>query len=173
MWEWRTIARSPALPSGGMADGEEVQGAVETALAQLEIRGGDRGGEAVVERPGQAETLVDRVPTELDRQLMGSQLAGMEEAEQLHFGEVRLAEPAELLRAVLVDVPRVVGLLGAQRRQGEQVRRRDVGDAAWRQHGPEVLEDRPRVLDVLDRLQEDDRVTGLGEALDQVALEAQ
>ncbi len=36
-----------------------------------------------------------------------------------------------------------------------------------------MLEDRPRVLDVLDRLQEDDRVAGLGEALDQVPLEAQ
>ena len=36
-----------------------------------------------------------------------------------------------------------------------------------------MLEDRAGVLDVLDRLQEDDRVAGLGEALDQVALEAQ
>ena len=36
-----------------------------------------------------------------------------------------------------------------------------------------MLEDRAGVLHVLDRLQEDDRVAGLGEALDQVALEAQ
>ena len=156
-----------------LADREEVEGAVEVALAQLEVGGGDRRREAVVEGLGQAEPLVDAVPAELDRQLVGAQLAGVEEAEQLDPGEVRLAERAELLGAVLVDVPGVVGLLGPRRRQRQQVRGRDVGDAAGREHRLEVLEDRAGVLDVLDRLQEDDRVAGLGEGFDQVALEAQ
>src|SRR6185436_2690221 len=92
---------------------------------------------------------------------------------ELHAGKVRLAKPAELVRAVLVNVPGVVGLLRARRRQGQQVGRRDVGDPARAEHRLEVLEDRAGVLDVLDRLQEDNRVAGLGEALDQVALEAQ
>src|SRR6188472_1691548 len=130
MWEWRTIARSPALSSGGMADGEEVQGPVEVPLPQLEIRGGDRGREAIVERLGQAQRLVDAVPTELDRELVGAQLASVEEAEHLDPGEVGLAEIAELGGAVLAHVPGVVGLLRPRRRQGQQVRRGDVGDAA-------------------------------------------
>src|SRR5262245_20796440 len=129
MWECRTIARSPALPSGGMTDGEEVQGAVEIAFAQLEVRGGNRRREAVVEGPGQAEALVYRVPAELDRQLVGAQLAGMKEAKQLDAEEVRLAELAELPRTVLVHVPRVVGLLRARGCEREQVGGRDVSDA--------------------------------------------
>ena len=58
----------------------------------------------------------------------------------------RLAERPELLGPVLVDVPGVVGLLRPGRRQGQQVRRRDVGDAARLEHRLEVLEDRARVL---------------------------
>src|SRR3954452_6042864 len=157
MWLCRTIARSPALSSsGGTADGEEIQGAVEVFLAKAEVGGGDRRREAVVEGLGQAEALVDRVPAELDRELVCAQLAGVEEAEQLDSIEVRLAQRPELLGSVLLHVPRVAGLLCPGRGQREQVRRRDVGNAAGGQHRLEVLEDRARVLDVLDRLQEDD-----------------
>src|SRR3954449_9160481 len=101
MWLWRTSARSPADFSG-MTDGEEIQGAVEVLLAQPEVRGGDRRGEAVIEGLGQPQALVDAVPAELDRDLVGAQLAGVEEAEQLDPREVRLAEGPELLGAVLV-----------------------------------------------------------------------
>src|SRR5918994_3753615 len=112
MWLCRTIARSPAVPlSGGTADGEEVQCLIQRGLLQGEIGGGDRRGEAVVEGPGQAEALVDGVPAELDRQLVGAQLAGVEEAEDLDPVEVRLAERPELLGPVLLHVPGVVRLL--------------------------------------------------------------
>src|SRR4051794_31969536 len=103
--------------SGGTADGEEVEAAVEVFLAQAEVGGGDRGGEAVVEGLGQAEALVDRVPAELDRQLVRAQLAGVEEAEQVDPLEVRLAERPELLGAILLHVPGIVGLLRPRRRQ--------------------------------------------------------
>src|SRR4051812_41412779 len=146
MWEWRTIARSPALSSGGMTDGEEVQGAVEVALLKLEIRGGDCGREAIVERLGQVQRLMDTIPAELDRELVDAQLASVKEAEHLDPGEVGRAEIAELGGAVLAHVPGVVGLLGSRRRQRQQVGRGDVGDAARRQHRLEVLEDRPGVL---------------------------
>src|SRR3954462_14538526 len=129
MWEWRTIARSPALSSGGMTDGEEVQGPVEIALLQLEIRGGDRGREAVVEGLGQVQRLVDPVPAQLDRELVGTQLASVEEAEHLDPGKVGRAEIAELGGAVLAHVPGVVGLLGPGRRQRQQVGSGDVGNA--------------------------------------------
>src|SRR3954453_6187991 len=129
MWLCRTIARSPALSSsGGTADGEEIQGAVEVFLAKAEVGGGDRRREAVVEGLGQAEALVDRVPAELDRELVCAQLAGVEEAEQLDSIEVGLAERPELGGAVLLHVPGVVRLLSSRRRQRQQVRRRDVGD---------------------------------------------
>src|SRR6187200_2104966 len=158
MWEWRTIARSPALSSTGMANGEEVKRAVEVPGLKLEIGGDDSRREAVVEGGGEAQPLVHAVPAQLYRDLVGAQLAGVEEAEHLDPGEVCLAEPAELLSAVLADVPGVVGLLRTRRREGEQVRRRDVGDAVRGQHRAEVVEDRARVLDVLDRLQEDNGV---------------
>src|ERR1044072_3563838 len=120
MWECSTIARSPAL-SSDMTDGQEVQGPVEVLLLQAEIRGRDGGGEAAVEGLGQAQRLVGVVPAQLDRQLVGAQLADVEEAKQLDPGEVGLAEPAELVRAVLVHVPRIVRLLRTGWRQGEQV----------------------------------------------------
>ena len=116
---------------------------------------------------------MDGVPAEPDRDLVDAQLAGVEEAEHLDPLEVALAEPAELRLPVLLDVPGVVGLLRPLRRQGEQVRGGDEDQAPGAQHRLEVLEDRARVLDVLDRLQEDDGIGGLREALDQVALEAQ
>src|SRR6185436_16357120 len=117
MWEWRTIARSPADPSGGMADRHEIQCPVEVVRPELEVRTRDRRGEAVIEGLRQTEPLVHGIPPRLARELVKPQLASVEEAEELHAGKVRLAKPAELVRAVLVNVPGVVGLLRARRRQ--------------------------------------------------------
>src|ERR1700761_8113480 len=114
MWECRTIARSPSVCSGP-ADGKEVERAVEVLGREAEVGGGDRRREAVVEGFGQPEALVDAVPAELQRPAVHPQLAGVEEAEDLDPAEVRLAERPELLRPVLLDVPGVVGLLGALR----------------------------------------------------------
>src|SRR5258707_15140616 len=145
MWLCKTIARSPAL-SSGMADSDEVQCPVEVDLPELEVRGGDRRGEAVVEGLGQMQRLVDAVPAQIDRDFLRPQLAGVEETAQLDLLEMRLAERSELRRPVLAHVPRVVGLLGAGRSQRQQVRRRDIDSAAGRQHRLEVLEDRGGVL---------------------------
>ena len=141
--------------------------------AQREVPGGDRRGEAVVERARQAEARVDGVPAQSQGDGVGAEAAGVEEAEHLDGGEVRRAERAELLGAVLLHVPRVPRLLGARRRERQEVRGGDVGHAPGEEHPAEVLEDRVRVLDVLDRLQEDDGVARLGEGLDRRALEAQ
>src|ERR1700753_1003956 len=124
MWEWRMIARSPAVsappapppatgaaPASGPADGKEVERAGEVPVVEPEVGGGDRRREAVVEGLGQPEALVDAVPAGLQRPAVDAQLARMVQAEQLDPAEVGLAERPELLRAVLLDVPRVVGLL--------------------------------------------------------------
>src|SRR4051812_8338001 len=108
MWECRTMARSPALSSGAMADSDEVERAIEIALPEGEIGAVDRGREAVVEGFAQAQGLVDPVPTQLQGQFVGPQLAGVEEAVELNPWEVRLAELAKLGGAILVDVPWVV-----------------------------------------------------------------
>jgi hypothetical protein len=69
---------------------------------------------------------------------------------------------------VLAQVPRVVGLLRALGRQRQPVRGRHVADfRRLRKPG----EQRPRILNVLDRLQKDDRVARAGVGLDEVALE--
>src|SRR6476619_4224225 len=117
MWECRTMARSPALSSGAMANGDEVERAVEVALPEGEVGAVDRGREAVVEGLAQAQGLVDPIPAQLQRQLVGAQLAGVEEAEELDPGEMRFAELAELRGLVLMHVPGVVGLLGSGRRE--------------------------------------------------------
>src|SRR4051794_9563127 len=127
MCECRTIARSPALPprlapligSSLATDSDEVQCRVQVPFPESEVGGGDRRREAVVERLGQAEALVDRVPAEPDRELVQAQLAGVVEAVELDPGEVVLAETAELGGAVLVHVPGVVGLLRPRGRQGQ------------------------------------------------------
>jgi hypothetical protein len=97
----------------------------------------------------------------------------MEEAVQLDVAEVRRAEVAELVGAVLAHMPGVVRALGARRRERQHVRRRDEHDPARREHRLEVLEHRVGGADVLDGLQEHDRVAGLGVDLHHAALEAQ
>src|SRR5215211_4319755 len=106
MWLCRTIARSPrSLPAvssasrpgtagsrvaSATADGEEVQRSLQPARSQLEVPGGDRGHEAFVERRGEPQRPMDTVPAEPDRQLVGAQLAGVKDAEDLDPGEVGL-----------------------------------------------------------------------------------
>src|SRR5207253_1324370 len=92
----RATSRSPrrrACASAGRrrrdrspADGEEVQRAREVlALTQREVLLGDRRGEAVVERLGDAQRLVHRVPLEvLQREGVQAELARVVEAEDLH-----------------------------------------------------------------------------------------
>src|ERR1044072_8156157 len=150
MWLWRTIARSPA-DSSAMADGEKVQCSVEVLPREPEVRRGDGRSEAVIEGLCQPQRFVHVIPAKLDYDLVGAQLAGVEETEHLKPVEVGLTKLAELGGAVLAHVPGVVGLLGTGRRQRQQVRRGDVSDSARRQHRLEVLEDRAGVLHVLDR----------------------
>jgi hypothetical protein len=70
-------------------------------------------------------------------------------------------------------VPRVVGLLAVRAGEREHVGRRHERDTAGPEDALEVREDRAGVVDVLDRLQEDDRVDRLGPGLHQVAREPQ
>ena len=113
---------------------------------------------------------MEAVPARADGELVQAQLAGVEQAEQLDGGEVRLQQGAVLADVVLAQVPGVVGLLGARRRQGEAVGGGDVGD---RGDSRDPIEQPLGLVDVLDRLQEDDRVTGLVIRLDEIAFEAQ
>ncbi len=125
----------------------------------LEVGGRDRRDEAVVEGLREAKRAVDPVPAEPQRPLVDAQLPGVEDAEHLGAREVRLQERAVLGQGVLAQVPGVVGLLGAGRGERQPVGRRDV---AQRRDGGEALQQPAGVGDVLDRLQEDDRVAGLG-----------
>src|SRR4051794_37875365 len=108
MGERSTIARPPPLSSGAMAYSDEVERAVEVALPEGEVGAVDRGGKAVVKGFTQTQRLVDAVPAQLQRQLVGTQLAGVEEAVELDLREVGLTKRAELLGAVLAHVPGVV-----------------------------------------------------------------
>jgi hypothetical protein len=144
-------------------------------MPQREIAGGDCGGEAVVEGFGDAQPGVDRIPTPPQRHLVQPQLAGVKEAEQLDLGERGPTQLIELVRTIFPDVPGVAGPFGPRRRQRQEVGRRDVDAAGRREQLAEVLEDRERILDMLDRLQEDDRVEAarLTVGLDQPPIESQ
>ena len=79
----------------------------------------------------------------------------------------------ELLRAVLVDMP---GLSERDAPLGASVSTLGVETNTvppLPDERAEVLEHRARVLEMLDRLQEHDRVSRLGERFDQLAREAQ
>src|SRR5262245_52541495 len=169
MWECRTIARSPAVRSA-ITDGDEVQRPVEVAGSQSEVPGADRRDEAVVEGLGDVERRVEAIPAEPEGELMGTELARMEQTEQSDAAEVRLEELEVLILVVLAQMPGVVGLFGAGRREGEAVWCRDV-------RGPreprDPFEEAPGLLDVLDGLEKDDGVNLLVEFLDQVAPKAQ
>ena len=137
---------------------------------QLEIGRGDRRHEAVVERLRDPQRLVDTVPSERERELVGAQLASVEEAVDLDLREMRLEQLPVLGGRVLAQVPRVLGLLRPRRREREPVRRRDVGDRGDLGEPGEQL---AGLGDVLDRLQEDHRVAWLAVGLDEPTLEAQ
>src|SRR3954453_22388895 len=178
MCEWRTIARSPTGPGwtgsrrSGTADREEVEGPPEIGsirALEREVGRGDRGDEAIVEALGETERGVDAVPARADRELVDAELSGVEDAEELDALEMGLEQVAVLAGVVLAQVPGIAGALGVGRRQGQPVRGRDVGE---RSRGGEALAELPGVADVLDRLQEDDRVARPVEALDEPAVEA-
>src|SRR4029450_10774353 len=124
MWECNTTARSPTERSA-MAYGDEVEGALQVGPAQGEIAGRDRGDEAGVERPRQVQGGVDAVPAQAQGELMEAELACVEEAEHLHPGEAWPDPRAGFGEGVLAQVPGVVGLLRARRRQGQAVGGRD------------------------------------------------
>ena len=84
--------------------------------------------------------------------------------------EGRLEQLAVLVDRVLAEMPGVVRLLGTLGREGQSVRGRDERQRSRRSRSRRAARN---VLDVLDRLQEDDRVERSGDVLDQVALEAQ
>src|SRR4051812_9085517 len=126
MCEWRTIARSPTERSG-IADCDEVQRPVQIAGPQAEVTGADRRDEAIVEGLRDVEGGMDPVPAGADRELVGAQLARVEEAQQLDASEMRLEELPVLARVVFAQVPRVVGFLRTGWGQGEAVGGRDVG----------------------------------------------
>src|SRR5690349_18436525 len=129
MWEWRTMARSPTVrwAISGTTDSQEIQGALEFACSQAEVAGSDRWDEAVVERLRDPQRRVHAVPAEPDRELVSAQPAGVEEAEHLDGPEVRRQERQVLLLVVFAQVPGIVGLLRAGRREGEPIRSGDVG----------------------------------------------
>ena len=175
MWVWRTTrdAARSAL-TAGRRPGSRARGRGRR-VAQREVARGDRRREPVVERLRDPQPRVDPRPTRSRsmRDLVGAQPARVEEAEQLDRAEVRLAQRAELLGAVLVDVPRVAGALGALGRERQDVRRRDVDDAARPATSAKCSRISPGFVHVLDRLEEDDRVARLAERVDRGALEAQ
>src|SRR4051794_21548496 len=118
MWLWRTSASAPLTTPSDPADSEEVERAIEVrpvALgAQDEVPLGDRRREAVVEGLRDPEAPVHVVPAGVaQRELVDAELACVEEPQQLDAGEVGGAERAELVRPVLLDVPRVPRALGA------------------------------------------------------------
>ena len=109
MWVWRTSASSPASPLTAAADGEEVERASRRRRrAQREVAGGDRRREAVVERLRDPQRARARGPSpSRSASAWTRELAGVEQPEQLDRREHRRAQRAELLGAVLLDVPRV------------------------------------------------------------------
>lgn len=66
------------------------------------------------------------------------------------------------MRPILLEVPRVVGLLRSGGRQRQQVRSRHVHDASWAEQASEVPQHILWVCDVFDGLQKGDRVARCG-----------
>src|SRR5919197_918663 len=107
-----TTARSPTEVSSvalGTADRHEVERAIEmVTVDEAEVRGGDRGHEARVERHREPERRVDALPAGTERELVRAELAGVEEPEDPDLRETRLQEVPVLGEGVLLQVPRGV-----------------------------------------------------------------
>src|SRR5687767_5473638 len=100
MCECRTTARSPSR--SGMADGHEVEGALQVPLrGDLEVGRRDRPDEALVKGLGEVESAVDAVPADPQGQFVGAQLAGVKDAQHLDPREAWLKEGAVLGQRVL------------------------------------------------------------------------
>ena len=112
--------------------------------AQHEVARADRGGEAPVEALGEAERGVHAVPPAAQRQLVGAQLAGVEEPVELDAREALPAQLLELGPAVLVHVPRVVRAARPLRRERAHVGGGDVDAALGPHQRAEVGEHRRR-----------------------------
>src|SRR5439155_8455551 len=132
-------ARAPSPACRSSKDRLEVERSIERSGPQREVALADPRDETVVEGLGDAQGRVNAVPAEADRQLVDPQLARMEEAEQLDALEARLAQRTELLRPVLADMPRVVRLLGARRRERQDVGSGDIRGAARTQELAEAV----------------------------------
>src|SRR5215212_6018903 len=139
MWECRTIARSPTgEPRSRTADRQEVERAVEIASGgHPEVGRADRRHEPGVEGLGDPEGRMDPVPSRAQRELVQAKPPGVEHAMDLDLREVRIEEAAVLVDGVLAQMPRVLRLLGAGWREGQAVRRGDVGE---RCHPGKLLE---------------------------------
>ena len=165
----RQVARGrPAAPlASGAADGEEVERRVEVARsARREVGGGDRRREAVVEGLGQAAAACGRRPSRASAPARGRAACGRGRGRGSRPGRSgpRRARRNSSARYSL-HVPGVVRLLGARAAPasaGSGSRRRR------RRPAPSIdlkcSRIAPGSCDVLDRLQEDDGVAGLGEA---------
>src|SRR5919201_1838571 len=99
MCECSTMARSPT--GSRMADSQEVQGALQPGVSELEIRGADRGDEARVEGAGEPQVAMKPVPTEAQTDLVGPQLAGVKDPQHLDPGKRRGPPPPEILQRVI------------------------------------------------------------------------
>src|SRR5262249_53175383 len=163
-------ARSPTVPAfvrprSGTTDREEVEGPGEIGLGatgEAEVGRRECRDEALVEGLRQAQRGVDPVPAGPQGELVEAELAGGEGPEELGPRGGGVERLSVLGGRVLAAVLGVVGALGPGGRQGEAVRGRDVGD---RRRPGEALAERAGLGYVLDRLQEDDRVTRALEAL--------
>src|SRR5512134_2926227 len=116
MCEWRTTARSPTVRPAisGPTDGEEVERPVQVPGTKPEVPGADRGHKAVVEGLRHPECDVNPVPAEPQGDLVGPQLARMDEAKDLDRAEMGREELAVLAGVVFAQVPRVLRLLRAR-----------------------------------------------------------
>jgi SAM-dependent methyltransferase len=116
---------------------------------------------------------VNAVPPGPNRELVEAQLARVEESEQINRSERRAHKRLELVRRVFTNVPGIARALGAGRGERESVRRRHIGGSARHQQRPKPRQQVLRLVHVLDRLQEDDRVvwSPIVVFLDQGALE--
>ena len=86
-------------PAHGRSTARKSSARSSPDAPQREVARRDRRREAVVERLGDAQPRVDGVPAGvLERQLVGAQLARVEEAEQVDGAEVALAQRAVLAR---------------------------------------------------------------------------